>query len=75
MDERSFKGGNMPIDGDKLIKELKEVGQYGTTLEVKRIPYSTSPEWKEKEQQAQKQTQRAQGISVLSGSNSSILFQ
>jgi hypothetical protein len=62
----------MPIDGDKLIKELKEVGQYGTTLEVKRIPYSTSPEWKEKEQQAQKQTQRAQGISVLSGLGKSI---
>lgn len=62
----------MPIDGDKLIKELKEVGQYGTTLEVKRIPYSTSPEWKEKEQQAQKQTQSAQGISVLSGLGKSI---
>lgn len=62
----------MPIDGDKLIKELREVGQYGTTLEVKRIPYSTSPEWKEKEQQAQNQAQRAQGISVLSGLGKSI---
>lgn len=62
----------MPIDGDKLIKEAKEAGQYGTTLEVKRIPYSTSPEWKEKEQQAQNQAQRAQGISVLSGLGKSI---
>ncbi len=62
----------MPIDGDKLIKEAKEAGQYGTTLEVKRIPYSTSPEWKEKEQQAQKQAQKVQGISALSGLGKSI---
>ena len=34
----------MPIDGDKLIKELTEVGKYGTTLEVDQIPYVTGPD-------------------------------
>ena len=32
---------------DKLIRELQEVGQYGTTLEVNHIPYSTNPGWEE----------------------------
>lgn len=32
---------------DKLIRELQEVGQYGTTLEVDHIPYSTNPGWEE----------------------------
>lgn len=32
---------------DKLIRELQEVGQYGTTLEIDQIPYSTNPGWEE----------------------------
>lgn len=29
---------------DKLIRELQEVGQYGTTLEIDQIPYVTGPD-------------------------------
>lgn len=32
---------------DKLIRELQEVEQYGTTLEIDQIPYSTNPGWEE----------------------------
>ena len=32
------------IDGKKLVKEAKEVGQYGTTLEIDQIPYVTGPD-------------------------------
>lgn len=32
------------IDGEKLVKEAKEVGQYGTTLEIDQIPYVTGPD-------------------------------